>query len=268
MPFLAISYAQEPAIVENAEQHRAVVDSLTMEEKEVAFHLVEEAALSAIDSIMDEGRYMQALDMLDYLQEDWKKLTNRAPSLRMYLKKANIQMYLEEWTELIATTEECLDVHKDDILEVEGVAALMYSMQGNGHRNLEKYRDAIRSYENAAYYYTKRGDLGGQGDMFCNMAYCYSHLNKYTMASSFYEKGLDKYLKYFDTTRFVLLRDDFYVKDPYKQTVLGVFAAHLFCMAVYEQDYGSRSASKDYLLMSAHCGDENARSEYRRIYGH
>lgn len=270
--FVTIGYAQKSVITEANEQIQNM-DSLTEEQKDLLFFVLEKAMVSVIDSITDEGRYMQALDMIDSLQVYWNTLTDRPLSLQIYLKKGNILMSMEEWRGLIATTEECLSVFKlvdkstynADILN-RGFA-LLYSMQGNGHRNLGEYKDAIHSYENAVRYYTEMGDLGGVGGMLCNMAFCYMSLKKYIMASSFFQKGLDKYLNYFETTRSALLKDFFYTQDSYEQTVLALFGEDLLLMAVFEQDYGDKSASKNYLLMSAHCGNERARGEYLRIYG-
>jgi len=261
---MAVSFAQSASKAEAIKEIRSVTDSLSEEQKTALFELTEAVMIAGVDSVMGEGRFMQALELIDSIQANWKQLTGREPSPRMYLTKCNILMHLEEWRDLIRTTEECFSVHKSDI--TDRIAAIMNSMQGNAHRNLEEYREAIRSYEEGAYYYTRTEDIGSQGDMLCNMANCYGKLGKHTMASSFYEKGINKFLEYFGTTRSALLRSNFYVKDSYKQTVLGVFAAHLFSLAVYEQDYGSRLSSKEYLLMSAHCGDTTAKSEYQRIY--
>ena len=261
---MAVSFAQSASKAEATKEIRSVTDSLSEEQKTAVFELTEAVMIAGVDSIMSEGRFMQALELIDTIQVNWKQLTGREPSPRMYLTKCNILMYLEEWRDLIRTTEECFSVHKSDI--TDRIAAIMNSMQGNAHRSLEEYREAIRSYEEGAYYYTRTEDIGSQGDMLCNMANCYGKLGKHTMASSFYEKGINKFLEYFGTTRSALLRSNFYVKDSYKQTVLGVFAAHLFSLAVYEQDYGSRLSSKEYLLMSAHCGNTTAKSEYQRIY--
>ena len=261
----AYSFAQSSSKEEVREGFKTVTDSLTEEQKDALLSLTESVMLASIDSIMNAGRFMQALDLMDSIQVNWKYMTGREPSPRMYLSKGNILMHLEEWKELIKTTKECLSIHKSDI--PDRIAAIMCGMQGHAHRNLEEYREAIRSYEDGAYYYTKTEDLGSQGDMFCSMAKCYGELGKHTMASSFYEKGINKFLDYFDTTKSALLRSEFYVKEPYKKAVLSVFAAHLFGLAIYEQDYGSRLDSKDYLLMSAHCGDTTAKSEYLRIYG-
>lgn len=263
--FVTIGYAQEPLRTETKSQTAVATDTLTEEMKELVSYALEEAVLTAIDSIKNEGRYMQALDMINSIQAEWEGLTGKALTLRLYLKKMNIQMYLEEWRDLIATTEECLSFHKDEM--TAGVAALVYDMQGTGYKYLEEYREAIRSYENGVYYYSEIGELNSQGYLFCSMAICYTNLEKYTMASSCYEKGLEKYLNYFETTRSVLLKSDFHIEDPYKQTALDAFALNLLYMAAFEEGYGDRSASKEYLLMAAHCGNESARREYQRVYG-
>ena len=262
---MTCGFAQNRSKTESMKEMREMTDSLTDEQKDALFALTEDIMLARVDSIMNTGMFMKALDLMDSIQVNWKSFTGREPSPRMYRTKGLILMNLEEWAELVKTTEECLSVHKTGINDKE--SAILYSMQGTSYGNLKEYQKAIRSYEEGAYYYTKIGDSGSQGDMLCSMAKCYGELGKYTMAFSFYEKGFNKFLEYFDTTRSALLRNNLYVSDSYKKTVLGVFAAHLFSMAVFEQDYGSRLDSKDYLLMSAHCGDSSARSEYQRIYG-
>lgn len=262
---MACGFAQNRSRAEVVKEMREVTDSLTDEQKDVLFMLTEEMMLTGVDSIMNTGMFLKALDMIDSIQVYWKSFTGREPSPRMYVSKVNILMHLEEWVELVKTTEECLSVHKEDI--TDRIAAFMYRNQGCAYTELKEYQKAIRSFEEGAYYHTKMEETGNQGDMLCCMAKCYMELGKYTMASSFYEKGFNKFLEYFGTTRLALLRNNFSVRDSYKNAVLGVFAAHLFSMAVYEQDYGSKYDSKDYLLMSAHCGNPSARSEYQRIYG-
>lgn len=256
--------AQNKAVVR--EQIMESADSLSEEQKDAMFSVIEGVMLAGVDSIISEGRFMQALELVDSIQVNWKYLTGRELSPSIYLTKGNILMNLEEWRELVKTTEECLSIHKKTM--TDGMAAIICAMQGYAHRGLEEYSEAIRSYENGAYYYNKTGDIGSQGDMLCSMAFCYSKLNKHTMATSFYEKGISKFLEYFGTTRSVLLRSDYIVKDSYKQKVLAVFTVHLYSLAVYEQNHGSRLESKNYLLMSAHCGDTTAKSEYKRIFGY
>lgn len=247
---------------------REMIDSLADAhdtQREAVYALMEETMMAVVDSLVETGMYMNALDLLDSIQVNWKNITGSEPSPRIYLSKGDIQMQLEEWRELAKTTEECLSLHKTDI--TDKVAGIMYSMQGSAYKNLKEYQKAIRAYEEGSYYYTKTGEVGSQADMLCSMANCYAKIGKYTMASSFYEKGFNKFLEYFGTTRSYLLRNGLYVSDAYKKAVLGVFGAHLFGMAVFEQDYGSRLESQEYLLMAAHCGNASAKSEYQRIYG-
>ena len=140
-------------------------------------------------------------------------------------------------------------------------------MQGNAHRNLDEYQEAIRSYENGAYYFNKIANNEGNGNMLCNMAYCYMKLTKHSTAFSLYKKGIDKYLEYFGTTRSALLKKDLVVNDSYEQTVLSVFSYHLLDLALFEQKYGSSLKFEEYLLMSAHCGNTNVKSAYQRVDG-
>lgn len=261
-----LSYGQNNQSNDVSTDFQQLTDSLSEDQKELLFTLAEDFMLSAVDSVMNEGMYMQALDLLDSVQVNWKKVTGMEPSAKMYLRKGNILMSLEEWSELIKTTEECINIHKEDIQD--RVAAIIYSMQGSAYRNIENYKSAIRSYEYAISRYNRVGDIGSQGDMMCSMAYCYDHIGKQSMASTFYEKGFNKFIEYFNTTRSTLLRGNFNVSDPYKQTVLGVFSSHLYGMAVHEQDCGDRLSSKEYLKMSANCGNSQAKSEYNRIYGY
>lgn len=240
-------------------------DTLSQEQEELVISLAEQIFLHAVDSVMEEGMYMQALEVLDSLQSKWMKITGKRPSPQMYMRKGQIYVSLEEWQLLIDATNECIKYNKETM--PDRTAALIYSMQGYGYRNLEDYKNAIRSYEYAVSYYSKVGDYGSQGDMLCNIAYSYGKLEKLSAASSFYEKGFMKFLQYFNITKKQLLQSNLKVDDSYKESVLGVFAVHLFNMAIYEQDYGDRLASKEYLLMSSHCGNSMARSEYQRIYG-
>ena len=69
------------------------------------------------------GVGMQAFEMADSIQSNWKHITGREPSARMILTKANILMRLEEWRELIKTTEECFFIHKRNI--DDRIAAIM-----------------------------------------------------------------------------------------------------------------------------------------------
>lgn len=140
-------------------------------------------------------------------------------------------------------------------------------MQGMAYKNLEDYLNAIRSYENAFTHYTIINDLGSQGDALCSIAYSYDKAGKSFTASSFYQKGFAKFLQYFNISRKQLLRNDLKLDDSYNIKVMHLFGSHLFNMAVFEQDNGDKSASREYLLMSAHCGNTLARKEYQRIYG-
>lgn len=241
------------------------IDTLSQEREELVQTVVEQVVLQAVDSIMEEGMYMKALEILDSLQAHRKRKTGKEPSLQMYLKKGQIYMHMEEWQQLIAVTNECIKYHNETM--PDEMAALMYNEQGMGYKYLEDYKKAIRSYESAVGFYSIVEDYGNMGDVLCTIAYCYDKLGKSSTAYSFYEKGFMKFLQYFNITKKQLLQSNLKIDDTRKEITLELFAAHLYNMAIHEQDNGDRLASKEYLLMSAHCGNSTARGEYQRIYG-
>ncbi len=246
-------------------QNQEPLDTLQQEREELVQTVVEQVVLQAVDSIMEEGMYMKALEILDSLQANRKRKTGTEPSPQMYLRKGQIYMQMEEWQQLIAVTNECIKYHNETM--PDEMAAVMYSMQGMGYKYLEDYKNAIRSYESAVGFYSIIEEYGSVGDMLCSIAYCYDKSGKPSTASSFYEKGLMKFLQYFNITKKQLIQSNLKVDESYKESILRVFAAHLLIMAIHEQDNGDKLASKEYLLMSAHCGNSTARSEYQRIYG-
>lgn len=243
-----------------SEENQQLVDSITD-------LVLERAMLSVVDSLRDSGRYMQAMNVIDVVIDKWWE-NGKKPTISMYMNKSQILLRMEEYESVIQTCDECLSLHKD---ETDQLADLMlpviYKMKGEACRYSNQYKDAILSYEQALFYYTKDKQLDKQGDAFYSMAYCYEKMGKEIMASSFNEKGLAKYLEYFGISKSELLKSNFTVTDYYKQLCLDVFAGNLYNMAVREQNLGNRRASQEYLLMSAHCGNEQAISEYNRIYG-
>ena len=94
------------------EQIVAATDSLSEEQKEVLFSLFEDMMISRVDSVKNEGRFMQALELTDSMLAKAKTMMRRNPSPRMYITKMIILMQLEEWRDLIKTTEECLSIHR------------------------------------------------------------------------------------------------------------------------------------------------------------
>ncbi len=262
---IAFANAQSDDKVSVKEKIDALTDTLTAEQKDVMYQLIEKIMIQKVDSAIEEGRFMNALEIIDSLRSNWKYITGREVSPMIYLNKNIILMNLEEWEEVNENTSECFSVHKANLSD--NIAAILRYSQGLAYSNLNQYKEAIGAYEKAMAYYTKLADLGSQGDQLCSMANCYVKLNKQLMASDLYKKGVEKYLDYFGTTRSQLLKERFTVTDSYKKTVLRTFAAHLIGIAVLEEEKGNRTASKDYLLMSAHCGNETALSEYQRIYG-
>lgn len=255
---------------QDLEQPQASTDSVTQEQKEFVYSMLEQVIIEAVDSLIQEGMYMQALESLDNLK--WEESTGLPVPPRMYMLKAQIYLLTEEWQQLVNATDDCIKsierIKNSDDPKYISLAALCYSMQGNGYRYINEYKNAIRSYEKAIGRYNDLGDLGYQGELLCNIAYCYDKLDKPSAASSFYKKGLSKFLQYFNKSKENLLQNVLIVDDSYKQAMLDVFGTHLLHMAVFEENCGDRESSKDYLLMSAHCGNPTAKSEYKRIYGY
>lgn len=263
--FVLFTFLTVAASAQNEKHNQVPNDSLSQWEKEFGFTLVEQFIVDKIDSIISEGMYMQALEQLDSFQIKWSSISGRGPSLMMNILRGQIYMSMGEWQQLLYTTNECFNNNKDEITDKS--AALIYNMQGMAYKNLEDYFNAIRSYENAFTHYTIINDLGSQGDALCSIAYSYDKAGKSFTASSFYQKGFAKFLQYFNISRKQLLRNDLKLDDSYNIKVMHLFGSHLFNMAVFEQDNGDKSASREYLLMSAHCGNTLARKEYQRIYG-
>lgn len=266
---MTCGFSQNRSREEVKEQVEAATGLFTEDHQDTLYALIDDFLYVALDSMENEGRYIQALELIDSTQSAYS-IVGRHLSPKTYLKKTNILWVLEEWRDLIKTTEECISIHKSDSNDriTERIFGVMYRVQGSAHMNLGEYREAILSYENSSSYCTRLGELDGQADDLCSMAYCYYKLGKPRTAMSFYEKGINKYLDYFETSRTDLLRGNFSVKDSYKQVTLMSFAESLFYYALLrEHVYGSKLESKNYLLMSAHCGYAKAKSEYQRLYG-
>lgn len=250
-------------------QNDVPFDSMSPEaQMELAIAYSEKIVMDAVNPLVEEGRYMQALELLDSIEAKLKKVADLNLTPRMYMKRALIYMQMEEWHNLVLTTTDCVNYHKDTM--PDDVASLIYDMQGTAYKNLKFYQMAIRSYEKAYGYYSKSENfnLSGPANTQCDIADCYSYLKKYSAASSCYERGLSLYFKYFNVTKDWLLKNDLRVTDSYKETVLGVFGAHLYKMYLYELECGDTFAAKECLLLSSHCGNSLAKGEYQRIYGH
>ena len=230
--------------------------------------LLEKALMNIVDSLRESGMYMKALSTVNQVMDYWQQERGNNPTISMYVSKVQILMHLEEWDSMIETCDECLRLYKDDTDVIVNLwLPLINKMRGDACRNSKAFKDAIISYENALFYYTRDNRLDNQGDIFCSMANCYEHLDKNSVASSFYDKGFEKYLEYFKVSRTGLLKSRIEETEDLRKSNLAVFSCHLYNMAVREQNLGNRQASKEYLLMSAHCGNEQAISEYNRIYG-
>ena len=216
--------------------------------------------------------YSSASEILAQLETNWKKVTGKNLSARFYASLAQIHLELEEWNDVVETVDKYLKIYESqpdsfDKLVDGAYLKIFFNMKGISLKSLEEWRAAIATYESANHYYAQSDDSGGQGECLCNMALCYTKLEKNIIAKGLYEKGFQKYLDFFGTTRAALLKTDYKLTDETKKYALEAFSGHLIYMALLEQENGNRSAMKDYLLISVHCGNQLAKKEYNRIFG-
>lgn len=250
-------------------QNDVPFDSLSPEKQmELVIAFSDKIVMDAVNPLVGEGRYMQALELLDSIEAKWKNFADLNLTPRMYMMRALIYTNMEEWHKVVLTTTDCVNYHKDTM--PDDIASVIYDMQGLAYKNLKFYQMAIRSYENAYSYYSKSEifNLSGQANAQCNIADCYAYLKKYYAASSCYERGLSLYFKYFNVTKDWLLKNDLRVTDSYKKKVLGLFGENLYQMYLYELERGDTFTAKECLLMSSHSGNSKAKVEYEKIYGH
>ena len=266
------TFGQTPSFDDTWNKLDSLTASMPEEARAATFSVLEDYFLDAADSLRNEGMYSSASEILAQLETKWKKVTGKDLSARFYVSLAQIHLELEDWNDAVETVDRYLKIYESqpdsfDKLEDGAYLKIFYNIKGMSLKNLEEWRKAIATYENANHYYAKSNDLGSQGGCLCNMAYCYTKLEKNNIARDLYEKGFQKYLDYFGTTRTALLKTNLKVEDKMKKLSLDVFSENLIEMAVFEQDNGNRNAMKDYLLMSVHCGNQLAKKEYDRIFG-
>ena len=125
-----------------------LTDTLTTEEKDSLFSILNSVTLDFIDYNLNEGSYCQALEFIDSIQGNWKYLTGQDVSIPIYLKRALVLVQFEEWEKLIELTDECLSTHKRDMKEPE--LAVIYNMQGLSHLSLKEYQEIL---EDKLMYY-------------------------------------------------------------------------------------------------------------------
>ena len=266
--------AQEMSYRDKLKEARRILDEYPEEQKDAVIFSAEKFILNHVDSLIEEGLYRYASEVMDTIEIYWKDVTGKNLSGRFYATLSQNYMWQEEWRKMCESIDKYLVIYKslpDDSSEKE-INRLwlksLYLTKGMALNNLEEWNSAIDAYEKANYLYAEVNDLGNQGGCLCNMAECYDKLGKPMMARNLFEKGFQKYLDNFDITRSALLRSEFSVTGILKSAELRVFSEHLYQMALYEQEHGTRSAMKDYLLMAAHCGNQIAKEEYKRIFGY
>lgn len=256
--------ADDKSSMKTLENIPFIADSLTEEEQKAYFDLTEDIILSGVDSLVSRREYTEALAALDTLQGSWKTITGRELSPRAYIVRCVILANQRKWHDVLEVTGNCLSIYGDNI--PTRMASMVFSMQGNAHRFLGQYKEAIGSFEFGLDYYTKVGDLGSQAGMLCQMAECYGSLDDYTHAIALYSEGIERFLSYFGTTRKDLLESFIFPDNRYDKALLRVLADHLYNLGMFEKEHGSRLNAKDNLLMSWHCGNESAKAEYLRVW--
>lgn len=246
-------------------QFQQQFDSLSPEQKKMVFDVVEIYLFNGIDSLINEGMYMQALENIDSTQVKYETVFGRKLPPYLYVIKANILSNFEDWEKMLSTTVECIKYHKDSMSDRE--AAMVYKLQGEAFYNMKVYLSAIQSYESSMSKFNVLGEKDSQGDILIRMATCYEEIGKSTLALTLYEKGVDRFLDYLGTTRANLIQKNFFVTDSRKKIVRDLLAVNLYHIAVFYQEIGDKTTSKEYLIMSKNCGCRLANSEYERIYG-
>ena len=74
-----------------------LTDTLTTEEKDSLFSILNSVTLDFIDYNLNEGCYFQALEFMDSLQGNWKYLTGQDVPTQIYFKKALVLVQFSEW---------------------------------------------------------------------------------------------------------------------------------------------------------------------------
>ena len=133
------------------EKFLELTDTLTTEEKDSLFSILNSVTLDFIDYNLNEGSYCQALEFIDSIQGNWKYLTGQDVSIPIYLKRALVLVQFEEWEKLKELTGECLSTHKRDMKEAE--LAVIYNMQGLSHLSLKEYHPRLVILEDKLMYY-------------------------------------------------------------------------------------------------------------------
>lgn len=243
-------------------------DSVTELDPALVDYMVAKTMYEFVDSLKNEGLYMQALQTADNFINYWKNVAMKPVPIRVYMSKVLVLMKLEEWDSMIKTCDESITAQEKAADVLDGwMLPDVYEAKASACKHSGKYKDAIIAYENALPVFTRENKSYRICSILTELGECYDKLGKQVLASSFYEKGLNKYLECFGVSRARLLKERYDVKDPRLKSEFELFAMFLYKMAVREQDQEDRSASREYLLMSAHCGFDLAIREYKRIYG-
>jgi tetratricopeptide (TPR) repeat protein len=252
------SYAQDKnAWLLQAKEYSEKIKTSSDEEREYFIYKLESILHHTTDSLMKEGMYMTALEMIVFFNKSWVDITGNNFPIMLYLKKGMLYSFLDDWGNAVKTTQECLSVHKNS---KDTTMVFIYEFQGRGYKQLKDYNNAIIAYENALSYFIKNKNVGKQGSILYDLGHCYSENGNKSLAASFYEKGFNKSLEYFNTTRSALLKSKYIVNegDERKKSLLDIFSNNLAIQAVLEIERRNLESAYEYLKMSANCGNEKA----------
>ncbi len=238
-------------------------DSLTPEQCKFYANFTGRICLQLVDSLQELGLYSKAIDTWDSTIPQIESDLEIDVIESLYLRKTHILLSLERSSEVISSSNLFLDRYKE--FASTSTIGLIYQMLGAAYEGEKNYQLAITSYEEAVACAIKMEDLSTQANCLCDIANCYNHLGKNRLTMSYYDKGIEKFLAFFETTRMFLVKKKIHVDDLYKQVALEVFSNHLLMRAFYELEHEGKTEAKEYFYMSAHCGNDRAMSEYQKF---
>ena len=235
-------------------------DGLPQEQQEELTNLMidftERAVMVVVDSLIEEGLYMEALEFVDSLCVEFPKNTGGLPAPPMvYFQKIILYHNMQESQQKIKAADDCIaSISHYQIRNYERMSAYVYRLRGDGYVSLGDYKTAISSYEKAIGLYKKLGELDQQAWLLCQIANCYGLCKKPFTSDKFFENGLSKYLKYFDTSEKWLLQNELVADDSDTQEKIKEFGKQLFSKAFYEATRKHNMLFEKYIQMAVHCG--------------
>lgn len=220
--------------------------------------------IERVDSIMEAGLYMEALELINSYHLRLKTSEGRDLPQVIYLQKCKALHYMEEWDELVKVVDDCLQAYGN--LNDESFLSYLYYLQGYAYMNMENYRSSICSLEHMIPYSMKTGHLSDVAMAYSGIAFCYKEMDRLSAAFSFYEKACSVYMKNFNVSRSYLLKHKLCASDTNKDRhSISLFASCLFDMALLKMKNGEFALAKEYFRMSANCGNKSAQAYERAM---